>query len=105
MRQNETPGGHLTPKQRRAVDAIIGTGDVSAAAREIGIGRATLYRWLNEPSFNQAVRDAESRAIDDLSRMLVRLGRSATATLAKAMNDPATPVATRVRAADVALGR
>jgi hypothetical protein len=44
-------------------------------------------------------------ALDDLSRLLVRLGRTAVATLAKAMSDPTVPAASRVRAADAALGR
>lgn len=111
MPHNLTPGTTssaspgLTPKQRRAVDALVGTGEVAAAARESGISRETLHRWLKQPQFVEAVREAESKAIDDLSRMLVRLGRTAISTLAKAMNDSATPMATRVRAADAALGR
>jgi len=51
------------------------------------------------------VRHAEARALDDLSRLLVGLGRTAVATLAKAMSDPTVPAASRVRAADAALGR
>jgi transposase-like protein len=84
---------------------LVGTGEVAAAARESGISRETLHRWLKQPQFVEAVRESESKAIDDLSRMLVRLGRTAISTLAKAMNDSATPAATRVRAADAALGR
>lgn len=104
MRQNATLQ-RLTPKQRKAVESLLSTGEVTAAAKEVGISRATLHRWLTEPAFLDAVRDAESRALDDLSRLLVRLGRTATATLARAMNDPAAPYATRVRAADASLGR
>ena len=51
------------------------------------------------------MRKAEAQALDDLSRMLVRLGRTAAGTLAKAMSDAGTPMATRVRAADATLGR
>jgi transposase-like protein len=87
------------------VEALLATGEVAAAAREAGINRTTLYRWLKEPAFLSAVRSAETEALDELSRLLVRLGRTAVATIAKAMSDPVTPVATRVRAADVALGR
>jgi hypothetical protein len=104
MRQNATPAG-LTPKQRKAVEALLSTGEVSAAAKEAEVSRATLHRWLNEPAFLGAVRDAESRALDDLSRVLVRLGRTAAATLAKAMNDPTAPYATRVTAANASLSR
>jgi transposase-like protein len=104
MSQNLTPGT-LTSKQRKAVEALLTTGEVTAAAQAAGISRETLHRWLKQPLFVQAVRDAETRALDDLSRLLVRLGRTAAATLAKAMSDPTAPWATRVRAADASLGR
>ncbi len=105
MPQNLTPGRPLTAKQRKAVEALLATGEVSEAASTVGISRETLHRWLRDPPFVEAVRAAEAQALDDLSRMLVRLGRTAAGTLAKAMSDAATPVATRVRAADATLGR
>jgi len=95
----------LTPKQRKAVEVLLSTGEVASAAQSLGVSRATLHRWLAEPVFVEAVRAAEAQALDDLSRMLVRLGRTAAGTLAKAMSDAATPMATRVRAADATLGR
>lgn len=95
----------LTPRQRKAVAALLTTGDVSAAAREAGCGKVTLYRWLKQPAFLAAVREAEAAALDELSRMLVRLGRTAAGTLAKAMSDATTPWPTRVRAADASLAR
>jgi transposase-like protein len=104
MRQHVT-GDALTPKQRKAVEALLATGEVSATAREIGVSRHTVHRWLKESAFQTAVREAEGQALDELSRLLVRLGRTAIATIAKAMSDPATPPAARVRAADAALGR
>lgn len=99
------PSPTLTARQRRAVEALLSTGEVSTAAQTVGVSRQTLYRWLAEPAFTAAVRAAEAQALDDLSRMLVRLGRTAAGTLARAMADPATPAATRVRAADAVLGR
>lgn len=95
----------LTPKQRKAVEALLVTGDVTAAAKEAGVSRESLYRWLKQSVFLEAVREAEARALDELSRLLVRLGRSAATTLAKAMSDADVPAATRVRAADVTLAR
>jgi transposase-like protein len=95
----------LTARQRRAVEALLTNGEVSAAAREVGIHRDTLHRWLKQPGFQQAVRQAEAQTLDDLSRLLVQLGRTAVATLAKAMRDPTVPAASRVRAADAALSR
>lgn len=104
MPQNLT-AGELTGKQRKAVEALVATGEVSAAAKEAGISRETLHRWLRQQPFAQAVRDAEAKALDDLSRLLVRMGRTAAATLAKSMSDASVPAATRVRAADVTLSR
>lgn len=104
MSENRTLSA-LSPKQRKAVEALLTTGDATAAAQAAGIARDTLYRWLRQPLFLEAVRAAEAQALDDLSRMLVRLGRTAVGTLAKAMSDAATPVATKVRAADATLGR
>ena len=104
MRRGATPAT-LTSRQQQAIAAIVATGDVTVAAQSVGVNRATLYRWLKQPSFVQAVHAAEADAVEDLSRMLVRLGRTAVATLAKAMSDPATPAATKVRAADATLSK
>ena len=95
----------LSPKQRKAVAALLTTGEVKAAATEAGIHRDTLHRWLKEPVFLDAVRQAEAAALDDLSRVLVGLGRTAVTTLHEAMSELDTPVATKVRAADVTLSR
>ncbi len=95
----------LTSRQQQAIQAIVATGDVTIAAQSVGVNRATLYRWMKQPQFVQAVHAAEADAVEDLSRMLVRLGRTAVATLAKAMSDPATPAATKVRAADATLSK
>ena len=94
-----------TGKRRKAVAALLATGEVKAAAAEAGVHRDTLHRWLREPAFLAEVRRGEAAALDELSRLLVRLGRAAVETLANAMSDPAAPWPTRVRAADAALSR
>ena len=104
MRRGATPAT-LTSRQQQAIAAIVATGDVTIAAQSVGVNRATLYRWMKQPQFVQAVHAAEADAVEDLSRMLVRLGRTAVATLAKAMSDPATPAATKVRAANATLSK
>src|SRR5688500_633064 len=104
MRQNATLQA-LSSKQSKAVEVLRTTGEVSAAAQASGVSRATLHRWLQEPAFLEAVRAAEAQKLDALSRLLVRLGRTAAAPLAKAMNDLSAPWLTRVRAADASLAR
>ena len=104
MPQDRTDSS-LGPKQRKAVEALLTTGDARSAAQAAGVSRDTLYRWLKQPAFLAAVREAEARALDELSRVLVRLGSTAAATLERAMAEPSAPWATRVRAADASLGR
>ncbi len=104
MRPGATPAT-LTGRLQQAIAAIVATGDVTIAAQSVGVNRATLYRWMKQSAFVQAVHVAEADAVEELSRMLVRLGRTAVATLAKAMSDPATPPATKVRAADATLSK
>ncbi len=94
----------LTPKQRRAVAALLTCGDVSAAAQAAGVNRGTLYRWLKQPAFQQALREAEGEALADLQRRLVSLGSDAADVLAAAMQT-SEETRTRLRAADVVLGR
>ncbi len=77
----------LSARQRQAIEALLATGDVTIAAQAVGVNRATLYRWMKQPAFVQAVHDAKADAVEDLARMLVRLGRTAVATLAKAMSN------------------
>jgi len=104
MRRDAT-NQQLTPRQRLAVETLLTTGDVPAAAAAVGVDKATLYRWMQRAHFLAAVREAEAAALDGLSRTLVRLGRTAAGTLETAMGDPKAPYPTRVRAADAVLGR
>lgn len=67
--------------------------------------RMLLRRWMREPSFVHTLHEAEAASIDEGARMLVRISRTAVATIAKAMTGTTTPMATRVRAADIALSR
>jgi phage terminase small subunit len=96
---------NLTPKQRKAIETLMTTGDVSEACKDAGISRETIYRWFKQDTFKDAIDQATSEAIESLSRSLVLLGDQATQTLRNAMSDQDTPIATRVRAADVVLGR
>ena len=104
MRPDATPG-QLTTRQGKAVAALLTSGDVPSAAAAVGVDKATLYRWMRQPAFLEAVRTAEAGALDELSRSLVRLGRTAAGTLEVAMGDSTAPWPTRVRAADAVLGR
>ena len=47
MQQNET----LSPKQDKAIVALLSTPTVDGAAEIAGVNRSTVHRWLNEDEF------------------------------------------------------
>ena len=96
---------NLTLKQQRAVRALLTTPDVASAAKDAGVSRETVYKWMQVSVFTTALHAAEADALAAVSRRLVRLADTAATTLETAMHDEATPVATRVRAADAVLSR
>jgi phage terminase small subunit len=96
---------NLTPKQRKAIEALLTCGDVSSAARAAGVSRDTVYRWAKKDNFLDALRAGTSQALDDLSRLLLSLGETAISTLRIAMEDDSIPANTKVRAADIVFSR
>jgi hypothetical protein len=105
MSENRTLGKKPTPRQRKAIEALLTTGDKSAAARAAQVRRSTIYRWLRQPHFQAALAEAEAEALVSLSRTLVRLGDKAGRTLESAMDDPDAALSHRIRAADIVLSR
>ena len=95
----------LTPKKRKALEALLTCGDVSQAARVAGVSRESLYRWLKEETFQAALNTGTRQALESLSRTLVTLGEKAADTLRQALEDAHAPAAARVRAADIILAR
>ncbi len=98
-------GQGLTPRQQRALQALLSASSLGEAARLAGVHRRTLWRWLRQERFRAALAEAEKEALESLERTLVRLGEKAAATLAAAMDNPKASDAARVRAADVVLSR
>lgn len=55
----------LTPKQRKAIAELINhNGHKTNAAKDAGVTRETIHRWLKDPLFAQAYEDAQSHWID-----------------------------------------
>lgn len=98
MREN------LTPKQHRAIEALLTSGDMTRAAERAGVSRETLYKWLKSEPFRQELKAGEAKALEALSRRLVALGDSAVLALQDGLNAD-NPTAVRLRAADIIIGR
>ncbi len=94
---------NLTVKQRKAVESLLTTWDITQAALLAGVSRDTLYRWLRAEEFRQALQDATRASLEGLSRGLVAMGTQAMEVLSAAMADTTAPAAAKVRAAEIVL--
>jgi len=97
--------GKLTPKMKAFIRALLTERTVRGAAGAAGIGERTAYRWSKDPDIITALKAAELEALGGVVRRLVGLGDRATQTLADAMDSEETRENTKVRAADIILGR
>jgi len=93
-------GEKFERKMEEAVAALLLHPNVAEAARAVGIGASTLLRWLKEPEFQAAYREARHEAVrQSVSRL--QQGTSAAAdTLLDLMTDKEVPPSVRVRAAE-----
>jgi len=94
----------LSTKQQKALDALLRGCTQEAAAREAGVSRRTLGRWMSRNvAFQQALRDAEQEALKRIQRRLVGLAENACDALAAALRGDSQPA--QVRAAEIVLAR
>jgi len=90
-------------KKEEAIAALLSQRNIEDAARAVGIGPRTLYRWMKEPAFDAAYRAARRAAFSQSAARLQQMSTAAVSTLGKIMVDPNAPAASRVRAADSVL--
>lgn len=102
MTEQETEKKLLTPGQRRAIEALLTSGNVTAAALAAGVVRGTLYRWMADESFIAELRQAEAEALAGLSRSLAGLGDSAAAALRDALGSH-QKITVRLRASEIVI--
>ena len=96
-------GSKLTPKQEEAILALLTNQGVDNAARAVGIGPRTLYRWMNEPLFDKAYRKARRDAFGQGTARLQQASGAAVSSILKIMVDPHAAASTKLRAADMVL--
>ena len=95
-----TYGSKFGRKKEEAIAALLTQRNIEEAAKAIGIAANTLLRWMKEPEFNRAYREARRQAFGQSIARLQQATSAAAATLMKIMVDQNAPASTRVRAAD-----
>jgi DNA-binding transcriptional MerR regulator len=87
-------------KLEEAIAALLTQRNVEEAAKAAGISTRTLLRWMKEPQFQAAYREARRSAFFQAVAKLQQGATAAATTLLKIMLDQSTPASVRVRAAE-----
>jgi hypothetical protein len=93
-------GSKFPRKQEEAIAALLTQRNIEEAAKSIGVSANTLLRWMKEPEFQKAYREARRQAFGQSIARLQQATSAAATTLLKIMVDQAAPASTRVRAAE-----
>ncbi|MEW5784801.1 MAG: hypothetical protein AB1767_06990 [Bacillota bacterium] len=89
----------MTRKREQAITALLVQPTVQEAARVAGLGERTLWRWLQDPSFQEIYRQARREAVGQAVAQLQRVSGEAVRALRLTINDQDTPASARVSAA------
>ena len=82
-----------------AIVALLNKQTVRDAAQAVGVGETTLYRWLQDPDFQEAYRDAKFEVVQQALSQLQQSCGEAAQVLGEIMKDKEVPPYTRVVAA------
>lgn len=96
-------GSKFGRKKEEAIAALLVQRNLEDAARAVGISPKTLLRWMKEPEFDAAYREARRTAFGQAVARLQQGASAAATTLLKTMIEPSTPASVRVRAAECVL--
>ena len=90
----------LTPIQVEVLKALAAGATITAAALEAGVHRSTVHLWTrNHPAFARTLLSSRQHRAEALLDELTDLHELALDTFRQLLSDPATPAATRLKAA------
>ena len=105
--EEPTPPEHvfdvLTPKQEKAILALLQEPTIAKAAASAQVGHRSLVRWLTQEDFGRAYRKARREAFGQAIGLTQHYAPLAVNTLATIMADASTPAHARVTAATTLL--
>jgi hypothetical protein len=106
MNSGETtrnPTEELSPQQEGAIVALLSDPGLTGAAKAAGVGKATLWRWMQQPAFREAYRRARREAVEQARARLQQASGEAVQALLDVANDVEAPHSSRVSAAKAIL--
>jgi hypothetical protein len=93
----------LTPRKRRAIEALAVGESYEAAATVAGVTVRTIYRWRHDPDFIAGLQAADADHLAGLARSVNGAAHDALDVLTNVMQDASQPAGVRVRAASEVL--
>ena len=96
-------GEKISRKQEQLIAALLQCPTITAAAKESGISEASVWRWLQQPAFEEAYRRARQAAVDQAISQLQQASGEAVETLRAVQTDLGAPPSSRVTAAKAVL--
>jgi len=93
----------ISPKQARAIVAMVEEPTLEAAADAVGISRATLRRWQANPDFASALATARRAAMGEATSLLASLTVKAAQTLGAVLDSELATANHKIRAAQAIL--
>jgi hypothetical protein len=97
------PGQKRTRQQDAAIVGLLTTSTLAEAAQHAHISELTLWRWLQQPDFQAAYREARRHAVQHAIARIQQATTLAVETLEKIMKNAKTPSSSRVSAARAVL--
>lgn len=71
----------LTPKQHKALAALMSSATIGDAASAVGVGERTIWSWLKQPDFAAAYRDCRREATTQAIAQIQQISSAAVARL------------------------
>ena len=93
----------LTPRQDRAIAALLTCRTIAEAARQAQVGERSIYRWLTESDFQSQLRLARRQHLSQTLGRLQHVAQGAIDALHTVIHDEKASSASRVSAARAAL--
>jgi len=96
-------GEKLSKRRESAIAILLTTSTLVDASKQIGVSYSTLWRWLQEPGFQKALKEAKKQAVSHATSTLSKICHESVLTLQEIMNDKNAPASARVSAAKCVL--
>lgn len=93
----------LTVRHHKAIEKLLECPSIEAAAKACKADRRTLYNYLANPEFKQALREAQEKALSAVIARLSGMGSDAVTTLTSEMKDAEAKSSDRSTAARITL--